>query len=346
MNESRNFKRQFHWLQKNPFFSSMDQVSQIHRLSFTSEIQNVVKIDDSTVAICLGIDLFICSPFTQNRPLGGMHNKNFKNTHPIMGACSMPISSELAMKFFQTGYRHPYKIQNGIVIFDTGYNFTVIDSPRNLVIAKFKFITDDEVVDICASPYKPCQLAILTSTELIIIKIDLNEYIVLKKIPVEGKAISPFLNGFLIDTHHALKFLPINSDKNSESGSTLKMFAPHVPFADFRIYNERVIVATPSSNDKVKFRVVGGEAFKLSNIGTLIWDTAGGFIFVLHDSIHLSIISIDDVNRNCVVTLSERLPKTLEMFAQVDRLNKNIVVIIFSNKSAMTVTVPMTIFSE
>ncbi|OHS99168.1 hypothetical protein TRFO_34451 [Tritrichomonas foetus] len=313
----------------------MTEVQQIHKLNFTSTIQNVVKVDDTTIAICLGIDLFICSPFTQNRPLGGMHNKNFKNTHPIMGACSMPISSELTMKFFKSDYRHPYKIQNGLVIFDTGSNFTVIDSPRNLVITKFAFHTSD-VIDICASPNTPCQLAILTSTELIIIKIDLNQYIILKKIPVEGRAISPYLDGFLIDTHHNLKYL---------NGTQLKSFAPHAPFADFRIDNDRVIVAYPSNN-AVKFRVVGGEAFRLHNIGTLIWDTAGGFVFVLHDGIHLSIVSIDDVSRNCLVTLSEKLNKTLEMFAQVDRLKKNIIVIVFSENSATTISVPLTLFSE
>lgn len=318
----------------------MVEIQQIHLLNFTSDIQKVVKLDDSSIAICLGIDLFLCSPFTQNRPLGGMHNKNFKNSHPIMGVCSMPISSELTHQFFQSNYRHPFKIQTGIVLFDTDNNFTVIDCPRDLVITKFKYMNSNDVVDICSSPDTPCQLAILTASELQIIKIDLNQYTVLKEIPIEGKTISPFLGGFLIDTHHSLRFLQSESNQ-------LKQYAPHVPFADFRIDNDRVVIVTPSSTDKLRIKVVGGGSYQISvNCQDLIWDVAGGLIFVLNDPIHITISSINDVSKNCLVTLSEKLPKTIDMFAGVDRYKKNVIIILFSLRNATTVSVPIHLFDS
>lgn len=318
------------------------EIQQIHYLDFPSDIQKVVKLEDSSIAICLGIDLFLCSPFTQNRPLGGMHNKNFKNSHPIMGVCSMPISSELTYRFFKsiTNYCHPFKIQTGIVLFDTDNNFTVIDCPRNLVITKFKFENSYDVVDICSHPDTPCQLAILTASELLIIQIDLNQYTLLRVIPIEGKSISPFLDGFLIDTHHSLRFV-------AKDSSQVKQYAPHDPFADFRVDHNRVVIVTPSSSGKVRIKVIGGGSYQISVFcEELIWDVAGGLIFVLNDATHITISSIEDVSKNCSLTLKEKLPKTLDMFAGVDRYQKNVVIILFSSRNATTVSVPINLFDS
>lgn len=318
------------------------QIQQIHLLNFPSDIQKVVKLDDSSIAICLGIDLFLCSPFTQNRPLGGMHNKNFKNSHPIMGVCSMPISSELTYQFFQSisSYHHPFKVQTGIVLYDTDKNFTIIDCPRNLVITKFKFQNNHDVIDICSHPNKPCQLVILTTSELLIIQVDLNKYTVLQEVSIDGKSITPFLDGFLIDTHHSLKFLAGDSNQT-------KQYAPHVPFADFRVDNNRVVVVTPSSSDKVRIKVVGGGSYQISVLcDDLIWDVAGGLIFVLNDSLHITISSVEDVTKNCTITLEEKLPKTFDMFAGVDRYKKNVILILFSIRNATTVTVPIHLFDS
>ena len=312
------------------------QIQQIHLLNFPTDIQKVVKLEDSSIAICLGIDLFLCSPFTQNRPLGGMHNKNFKNSHPIMGVCSMPISSELTYRFFQTNYRHPFKIQTGIVIFDTDNNFTVIDCPRNLVITKFKFDNTDEVIDICSSPDAPCQLAILTASEFLVIQIDLNQYTVLKRVPIDGKSVSPFL----IDTHHSLRFLPNDSNQ-------AKQYAPHVPFADFRVDNDKVVIVTPSSSGKVRIKVVGGGSYQISvHVDDLIWDVAGGLIFVLNNFSQITISSVDDVSKNCVVTLKDKFPKTQDMFASVDRYQKNVILILFTLRNATTISVPINLFDS
>lgn len=319
----------------------MAEVKQVHILDFKSEIKNVIKLENGAMVICLGLDLMICNPFVQNRPLGGMHSKTFKNSVPILGACSMKITSELAYDFFQTEYRHPFKIQDGIVIFDSDQNFTVIDLVHNLAIIKFKYL-GPEVDDICSTPHSPCQLAVLTESEIQILQISLNSYSVLQTIDIQGKAISPFMEGYLVDTQHSLRFIKNGTEQ-------MKQYAAHIPFADFRVDNDRVVIASCSANSRedVIFKVTGGGSFTSRIlVEELKWDVAGGYIFVLNDSSHITMASIEDVTKNCTITLPEKFPKVEELFAGLDRFQKNVIVMLFSKEQATTVQMPLSLFSQ
>ncbi|KAH0785292.1 hypothetical protein GPJ56_010703 [Histomonas meleagridis] len=300
-------------------------------LVFEQEVENVVKFDRSVLAIIMGTDIMICSPFEANRPLGGMHNTFYKHMCKIRQASCILVDCSQANILINES--HLPKPQPSLICLDESNHFTVFDCPRRLVLSKFLISDVYDIISFCGSNVEPFEIAIITPSRFLVVKVNLDDYSIVKQFNVSATSITPYLDGYLLTTSDGMQLY---------SDGKLTDFYPNFPPKSFlKVDDTKIIIATQLKKHNLKFHLVGGKSFGLSQCTLQLWDVTCGYIVALHNGAFLSITNIDNNNKTITVKLTKPLEGSKFLFAAPDSKKDAIVVIVFFQKNAITVKVPL-----
>ena len=316
-------------------------------LQFESTVTNVIKIDESALAIIMGSTIMICSPFRCNRALSGMHNIVHRAEAPIIGAASCLIDASLCMKalaeYDPSAVRdsHVKMIpQLGVAAYLSRGLFSILDCARGVEISKFS-VNDlqkgETIVDFCGSQKHLFELAVLTNRRLLLLEFGLDEFTVKEQREFEdGVSIVEYDRGYLVNCQEGLMFY--------NEGKCYAM-SKRKDVSDFRCDGTKIILGSVMKR-KMVFRVQGGGAFGLMQMHAVSWDVAAGYIVCLHGGNLLSFVRIENVKARTTILLSERVEDQLSLTAAYQPRGRKIVVFIATPSFALAIDAPLDLLKK
>ena len=311
-------------------------------LQFESTVTNVIKMDESGLAIIMGQTIMICSPFRCNRALSGMHNIVHKADYPIVGASACLIDPKLCLKAIEDydstlvrDYTAPLIPQLGVAVYLDRGLFAILDCARAVEISKFSvngLQKGEHIVDFCGSQRRLYELAVLTNRRLLLLEFGLDDFKVKEQHEIErGASIAQYESGYLVNCQEGLVLY--------DNGKCYTM-AKRKDISDFRVDGTKIILGTVIKR-KMALRVQGGGSFGLKQMQPVSWDVAAGYIVCLHGGNLLSFVRIENVKARTTVLLNEKVDDQLSLTAAHQPRGRKIVVFIATSTYGLAIDVPL-----
>lgn len=314
------------------------EICETNILMFDKNVENVVKIDKTGMLIIQDKSIMICSPFVTNRPIGGMHNRVYTHSAKIKNANLILIDARIANKLFDPPQNYPLTVQKSVFFIDEYNHFVILDCPRNFMLSDFNIPNSGTILGFCGSNKVPFEFAAFSEKCFYVIEADLDTCIIKKEIELHVEAVFPYFDGYLIHANGRLMFY--NDGNLDDFYDNVRSGAKCI------LDDNNIAIALKKPEKKAYFEIVGGNKFGLSSIRNNLWDFTCGYIVGFHNNTFVSFTHTIYSNRKLTFKLSKPIINPTFIFAGPSLKGDEIIVVIFTQHSFITCSVPTQILEQ
>lgn len=303
--------------------------------------QNVTQIDKfgETVALVMGNSLMYCSPFTNNREIGGLFNQTYTNSCQITGVAYTRLESKISAQTIPNVFDIEY-IDDVLLVWDARNMITVICLAHSFASVIFELPIREKCTKIFGSNVIGF-FAMQTPNKFFILEIKQDEIKIKSSVRIMPNSIvKECLQGYLITFGDVVKLY-------TSGGQRFEDYYSKIPIDDILVDKKNVLFAKciPEGKKKKKWAIhlQNGVSYCV-NICNQIYELVDHY-FINYTKNDLYIIDMSRYDNHIFiqnVKNSEDHSKYTRMVAGKNE-DKNALVIWLINKTknAMQIEVPL-----